>query len=199
MDYADFGIQILYGKIKTNNMENEIWKIIDGYDELFGISNLGRVYHKRYMVNSRYGKMRWVSSGYIKPTLGKRGYYVVNLFYKNKRKSFYLHRLLAEYFIPKVEGKNFVNHINGIKTDNAINNLEWCTHKENNNHALNTGLNKEIGETHHNTKFTKYDVIFIREQYDNKDLYTVRRLANYFNCSVSTIYKIGKRKQWIIK
>lgn len=197
MEYSDFGIQIPYEKI--NSMKNEIWKNIDGYDDLFIVSNLGRVYHYSYLVNSRYGKMRNVSEGFIKPTIGKRGYYVVNIHYKNKRKSFYIHRLLAQYFIPKIAGKDFVNHINGIKTDNSLINLEWCTQKENNNHALNTGLNKEIGQTHHNTKFTKYDVIFIREQYDKKDLYTVRRLANYFNCSVSTIYKIGKRKQWIIK
>lgn len=197
MDYADFGIQIPYGKI--NNMENEIWEKIEGYDGLFIVSNLGRVYHYSYPVNSRYGKIRNVTAGFIKPIIGKRGYYVVNIHYKSKRKSFYIHRLLAEYFIPKIEGKYFVNHINGIKTDNSLTNLEWCTQKENDTHARKFGLNKEIGETHHNTKFTKYDVIFIREQYDAKDLYTVRRLANYFNCSISTIYKIGKRKQWIIK
>lgn len=192
MTYADLNIQIPFGK-----SSGEIWKNIDGYDDIFKVSNYGRVFHTSYFVNSRYGKTRIVSDGYIKPIIGKRGYYVVHIHYKGFRKALYIHRLLAEYFIPKIEGKNFVNHKNCIKIDNSLSNLEWCTQKENDTHARLNGLNKEKGETHHAAKFTNKDIVFIREQYDNKNIYTVRRLADYFNCSVSTIYRIGKRKQWV--
>lgn len=57
-----------------------------------------------------------------------------------KRRGFFVHRLLAAAFIPNPEGKPFVNHINGKKSDFSLSNLEWCTHKENMSHAKNTGL-----------------------------------------------------------
>lgn len=79
---------------------------------------------------------------FLKPALDKRGYYRVGLFFNGKSKTYKLHRLIAEMFIPKIEGKNQVNHINGIKTDNRIENLEWCNNSENQKHAWNNGLNR---------------------------------------------------------
>jgi hypothetical protein len=60
---------------------------------------------------------------------------------KGKRREITIHRLVAETFLPKIAGKTCVNHIDGVKTNNRIDNLEWCTRKENNLHAYRTGLN----------------------------------------------------------
>ena len=78
---------------------------------------------------------------FLKAGLGKIGYYVVALYKDNKQKTFNIHRLVAESFIDNNCNKQFVNHINGIKTDNMVQNLEWATPRENNLHAHKMGLN----------------------------------------------------------
>jgi hypothetical protein len=82
-----------------------------------------------------------LTNKFLKAGLGKVGYYVVALHKDNNQKTFNVHRLVAESFLNNVDNKLFVNHINGIKTDNNITNLEWCTAKENNIHAHKIGLN----------------------------------------------------------
>lgn len=75
-------------------------------------------------------------------TLGKNGYLYVTLYKNNSGKKLYIHRLMAILFLENKEGKRTVNHINGIKTDNRLENLEWATDRENIKHAYDTGLNK---------------------------------------------------------
>jgi hypothetical protein len=111
-------------------MEEEIWKPIKGYEECYEISNKGRV--------------RNIKTGQIKTnSIGKVGYPVVYLGKCNKylkAKRMYLHRLLAEHFIPNPENKLTVNHIDGDKTNNNLDNLEWASYSENIKHAYDTGL-----------------------------------------------------------
>jgi hypothetical protein len=76
----------------------------------------------------------------LKPSLINPGYYTVVLTNEMGRKKFYIHRLLATYFIPNPKNLATVNHINGVKTDNSITNLEWLSKEDNNKHAFATGL-----------------------------------------------------------
>jgi hypothetical protein len=74
--------------------------------------------------------------------ISQKGYNYVTISNNNKYKLYLIHRLVAETFIPNSENKPQVNHINGIKTDNAVENLEWCTRSENMKHAYRLGLQK---------------------------------------------------------
>ena len=158
-------------------MENN-FACIDGYDGMYLINENGLIWS---MASSKF-KIN---------ILGKRGYYTVDLWKNNKRKNFKIHRLIAEYFIPNTENKPFINHKNGIKTDNRIENLEWCTQFENNTHSRLTKLNNDMGESHHNAKLIEKDVLFIRESElsDNE-------LSKILPCTRRNINDIRNYKIW---
>jgi hypothetical protein len=109
----------------------EIFKDIKGYEGIYQISNLGNV--KSYKKNRV--KIRI-------PTKNTNGYLCLGLRKNNKRKMYLIHRLISEYFIENKNNKPYINHIDGNKLNNNINNLEWCTQKENVNHSWKIGLSK---------------------------------------------------------
>lgn len=108
----------------------EIYKDIKGYEGIYQISNLGNIR------SLNYNKFR------ILKLKNDRGYFTVCLCKQNIKKQHSVHRLVANTFIYNLQNKPQVNHINGIKTDNNINNLEWCTCKENIIHSWKSGLSK---------------------------------------------------------
>lgn len=117
----------------------EVWKDIEGYEGLYQVSNLGRVKSlERVKPNGQC-----VPEKNKTPCLKGNGYLALQLYKDGKPKNYYIHRLVADHFIPNLEGKETVNHINGNKQNNSADNLEWCTYTENNKHAYKTGLNDE--------------------------------------------------------
>lgn len=110
----------------------EQWKDIKGYEGLYQVSNYGRV--KRKYNN---GKIR-----ILKPISTNNGYLRVSLSKNSVNNTYFVHRLVAQAFILNPENKPEVNHIDGDKTNNKIENLEWCTRSENIQHAFYTGLNQ---------------------------------------------------------
>ena len=102
-------------------------EIKEGYKPIQG--------YKNYIINKQGEVLNTKTNRPKKATIANTGYYTVTLYKKNKGKSFLLHRLIADCFIAKEQGKTYINHKNGIKTDNRIENLEWCTQSENMHHS----------------------------------------------------------------
>lgn len=119
-------------------MTTEIWKDAVGHEDFYQISSLGRVKTKPRTMQRKNGYgIRTVPEVIRSATSNKVGYMVIGLYHS---KIVTLHRLIAMAFIPNPNNLPTVNHKNGIKTDNRIENLEWCSYSDNNRHAYSTGL-----------------------------------------------------------
>ena len=132
----------------------ETWKDIEGYEGMYQVSNLGRVKSlKRKSVTQEK---------IIKGTNNGNGYTRVSL----NNKLHYVHRLVADAFIPKIEGKDFVNHKDEVKSNNNVDNLEWCTNQENINHSVAKLRHPNYLKTntghHHISKDDKYYRVHIK-------------------------------------
>ena len=156
----------------------EVWKVIEECDGLYEISSLGR--------------LRNTKTGYIKKYSKKNcgdGYYAkYNLQDSKSKLRRFAHRLVAIAFIPNPENKPCVNHINGIKDDNRVENLEWCTVKENNKHAREVLGKKRI------SKFTKEDIAYMVENYKPFVNGSSKEVADYFGVSSVCIQKTLKKE-----
>jgi hypothetical protein len=113
--------------------ENEKW--VTGYDGMYSVDTTGEVYSYR-----RGKKHKMVGGVIYDNSRGFHTYRVITLSNNSVQRNFYYHRLVAQAFIPNPENKKEVNHINGVKQDNWVENLEWATRSENTQHAYDTGL-----------------------------------------------------------
>lgn len=127
----------------------EIWKPIREFEDLYEVSNIGRVrsktrYVTNYDINTKSYSKRIYNGKIINGYIQKTGYKRVILSNGKYKKYVFIHQLVAEAFIPNPENKPCVDHINGRKLDNRANNLRWVTYKENNNYAQQNGLWKTV-------------------------------------------------------
>lgn len=114
----------------------EIWKDIKNYEGLYQVSNFGNV---KRISSFRGVNKQYLNDYYLKPLDNGKGYYRIKLTKNNSSKRIMLHRIIAEAFILNELNKPFINHINGNKKDNSIENLEWCTQSENCLHSVKLG------------------------------------------------------------
>jgi hypothetical protein len=116
----------------------EEWRPVVGYEGSYEVSNTGRV-----KALAKYHGVIWFEEMIMRPQHDRYGYLVVGLRSHGVQKTIKVHRIVAEAFIPKVDGKPQVNHIDGDKTNNSVENLEWCNYVENIQHAIKTGLRND--------------------------------------------------------
>lgn len=139
----------------------EIWKPIKNYEGLYEISNLGRVRTtpRIDVFNKKCPSRPYSPKGKIMAQTIRNGYKSISLVKDEKSTNFYIHRLIGQHFIQNPQNKRTINHKNGIKTDNSIENLEWSTQRENNIHAINTKLrvHKRRGMRHTAKKVKLYN------------------------------------------
>lgn len=157
----------------------EIWKSIKEFDGFYEISNRGRL--KSFKRNKET---------FLIPHKRKDGYLMFYLYHNKKQYYRYAHRLVAQCFIEKIEGKETVNHKDGNKQNNISDNLEWLTMGENNYHAGLINL-KQIGSNHSNSKLSFSDLKEIRELL-KQDCLTNKQIGEQYKVHRSTIYKICK-------
>lgn len=138
------------------NCSMEIWKDVVGYEGLYLISNTGKVKSLGKNVDIGLGRIQFKPERILKPGLASNGYFTVAICKNRAQTSTCLHTIIAKSFIPNPNNFRCVNHIDGNKTNNAIENLEWCTHKRNSQHAYEIGIRKPF------RKVTSDQVIQIR-------------------------------------
>jgi len=167
-------------------MHEEIWRDIKGYEGFFQISNKGRVKslarvdRRGHRVKERILKHHTSRNGYHRVGLNKNGKYPIK----------YIHRLISEAFIPNPENKPQINHIDGNKLNNKIDNLEWVTSKQNCIHARDNRLSSIA-------KINMEIASQIREMYYTK-MYSHDQLAKLFKLKKTEIGYIINNKRWCV-
>lgn len=172
----------------------EIWKDIEGFEGYYKVSNCGRIktIARTVSVLTRGNTKRIhpIKEKIKSTNISKFGYPMVGLTINDKTHQRYIHRLIALAFIPKPDshGNYVVNHKNGVKSDNRIDNLEWTTSQENNVHAIKNSLRG------YKTRITleKINEIHRLKKIGN----TAKEISEKFNVSIDTIYSIIRKQSY---
>lgn len=142
-----------------------------------------------------YPKYRCKNGRFLKPIKHSNGYFFVCLRAEHVYKIKSIHRIIAETFIQNSQNLPQVNHKDGDKSNNDIGNLEWCSARQNMQHALKKGLLTSLGEGQYASKLKEKDVLAIRSTYVPGKI-TMKSLALRYGVDTSMIGLILKRKKW---
>lgn len=170
----------------------EQWFRLKGYEGKYEISSLSNV-RSLYSYVPKTKKFKIRHTPYqMKKRENKDGYLTVCLSLQGKSRHLLLHRLVAVNFIPNTLNLKEVNHINGVKSDNRVENLEWCTRGQNNTHAIRAGLHPgHAGEINGGAKLTNQQAIEIRNSTER-----VKDLIKKYKVCQTTIYDIKRGRKY---
>ena len=171
---------------------NEIWKDVIGYEKWYEVSDLGRVRRVRAASGTRAGKL-------LKPSMSKHGYCTVNLSKNGRRHLYFIHKLVQGSFVGSVPDGQEINHIDGDKTNNRLDNLEYISRSEHMRNSIDVlgkyNHQRALGEASGNSRMTANDVRTIRKKYEAGNT-TQRELASEYGCSQTCIGHIVRQKTW---
>jgi hypothetical protein len=170
--------------------DNEVWKPVVGYEGYYEVSNYGKVRNVKKGQSRRVNHVLALAKcpqGYLYVGIRKDGY--------ETRKTYRVHRLVASAFIGECPVGYEVNHLNGVKDDNRVCNLQYVTPKENTRHSIiELGRQAPKGERHGRAKLNNDDVLTIRALALSG--FPVRQMAETYGVAKNSIRKIIKRKTW---
>lgn len=130
--------------LESITLEGEEWRDVVGYEDLYAVSNMGRIaFLYRQVSNGK--SVREIFPKLCKLTINNDGYAVVHLHVNNKVIRRLAHRIVAESFIPNPNGKTEIDHINALRDDNRVVNLRWVTSSENSRNPITLKRNQEAG------------------------------------------------------
>lgn len=165
---------------------NEIWKPVKGFEGLYEVSNKGNVrsLDRHLMWGNQYCLFKGKP---MKPFPNSMGYLRVRLCKNSKVKNYYVHRLVAEAFIPNPNDLPFIDHINTIRDDNRVENLRWCSQKEN--------CNNPLTREHLTYQKTNKPIYYIDEQGKKIHFKSISEAARKIGCYQSTITRALKENR----
>lgn len=130
----------IYKNLSIESLPNEEWSDVVGWEGLYQVSNFGRVKSLSKRIVYKDGRVYIHPSRIMKNQKISTGYRSVMFYGASGKKQYYVHRLVAETFIPNPNNLGDVNHKDGCKTNNILSNLEWCSRSDNIKHAYKNGL-----------------------------------------------------------
>ena len=172
-------------------MEN--WKDIKGYEGFYQVSNLGRVRSLERDIYCSNGAVHHLKEKILAPFLDKDGYQTVSLYLNGKDKTIFVHRLVAEAFIPNPENKSQINHKNEVKNNNVVENLEWCTASYNINYGTRTERSVQNRRSYKLGNHPRAKVVFCVEL--NKKFDCITSAQEELGIDQSAIVKVCKGRQ----
>lgn len=176
-------------------MNKEEWRNVVGYEGHYKVSDRGRVRSLDRIIKDKVGRTKFYEGQELSQFIDKSGYPMCTLWRDSNGKNKTVHRIVAGAFIPNPNNKPQVNHKDGNKENNHVDNLEWVTNSENDLHAFEIGLRTvRRGSKSNLAKLTEEEVLKIREFKESGE--TQRNIAKIFDISEGSVSQIVNRKRW---
>lgn len=176
--------------------DEEVWVDVVGYEGYYQVSNLGRVKRLPRYVDNKKGDRVSVRGGLLSPSYSAHGYPKVSLCLKGVSKGFLVHRLVAIAFLPNPEDLECVDHLNGIKYDNRLSNLEWVSKGTNNLRATITNGRRNRKQRRSGKPAINGEAVVHICRLIDLNILTYRQIADIYGVGEDTISSIASGRSW---